>query len=75
MRVGGRVRGCMHTLRTGTPGAVNVGGERPEKGRYGPHILAALRMAELCGQVGARVKRCWLCSDSTRESHKVDICS
>lgn len=66
----------MPTLHTGTPGAMNVGGERPAKGRYGPRILAVLGMAELCGQVGARVKRCWLCSDSTRGAvHKVDICS
>lgn len=75
MQVGGRVQGYMHTLHTGTPGAVNVGGEGTVKGRYGPHVLAVLRTADLCRQVGARVKRPLLCSDSTRESHKMDICS
>lgn len=43
--------GCTHTLHTGTPGAVNVGGERTRKCWYGPHILVVLRMADLCGQV------------------------
>ena len=75
MQVGRRVQGYMHTLHTGTSGAVNVGGERTAKGRYGPHVLAVPRMADLCGQVGARVKRLLLCSGSSRESHKTDICS
>lgn len=69
------MQGYMHMLHTGTLGAVNVGGERTAKGRYGPHVLAVLGMADLCGQVGARVKRPLLCSGSTRESHKTDICS
>lgn len=47
----------MHTLHTGTPGAVNVGGERTGKGWDGPHVLVVLRMADLCGQVAVRVKR------------------
>lgn len=49
--------GCMHTLHTGTPGAVNVGGERTRKCWNGPHVPVLLRMADLCGQVGVRVKR------------------
>lgn len=49
--------GARHTLHTGTPGAVNVGGEKTGKGWYGPHILVVLRMADLCGQVAVRVKR------------------
>lgn len=46
----------MHTLHTGTPGAVNVGGERTRKCWYSLHILV-LTMADLCGQVGVRVTR------------------
>lgn len=69
------VQGDMHTLHTGTPGAVNVGGERTGKGWDGPHVLVVLRMADLCGQVAVRVKRTLLCSYSTRESQKMDICS
>lgn len=73
VQVGRRLQGCAHTLHTGTLGAVNVGGERTVKGRYGPHILAVLRMADSYGQVGARVKRPLPCSDSTRVSHRMDI--
>lgn len=48
--------GYMHTLHTGTPGAVNVGGERTRKCWYSLHVLV-LTMADLCGQVGVRVTR------------------
>lgn len=65
----------MHTLHTGTPGALNMGGERTVKGWYGPHILAVLRMANSHGQVRARVKRLLLCSDGIRDSHKMEMCS
>lgn len=75
MRVERWVQGYMHSLHTGTPGAMNMGGERTAKSQYGPHILAVLRMSDLCGQRGARVKRPLLCSNSTRESHETDICS
>lgn len=54
------VDGYMHTLHTGTPGAVNVGNERTRKCWYSPHILVVLTMADLCGQVGVRVKRTFL---------------
>lgn len=50
MQAGRWMQGYTHTLRTGTPGAVNVGGGRTAKGCCGPHILAVLRMADLHGQ-------------------------
>lgn len=59
------VHGYMYTLHTGTPGAANVGNERARKCWYSPHILVVLRMADLCGQVGVRVKRTFLCFEVT----------
>lgn len=44
--MGSWVRDYMHTLHTGTPGTMKVGGERTVKGQYGPHVLAVLRMGD-----------------------------
>jgi len=52
--------------------AINMVGERDEKGWEDLHVLAVLRRADVFGWMGMGWKRHLLCKDSTTESHRMN---